>query len=197
MTIRYRTTGPWGAGIPADLTAAQADENIYTLKQEIDAKPDTVAVISIAGISQVGQNLFVTLTDATVHGPFPIPQGIQGIQGVTGAAGADGADAPPVTFGAPITDSREMAATDKNKYFDVNKNALVLITLVQDDDYIPGDVITFEDIGGFGIEIVEGTDVLVNVPAGFQRLSRGQFSQIFALYKGGHQWSLGGDLALI
>jgi hypothetical protein len=37
MTIRYVTTGAWGAGSGTELTPAQADENVYTLSLRLAA----------------------------------------------------------------------------------------------------------------------------------------------------------------
>lgn len=73
MTLRFRTNGPWGAGIGADLTAAQIDENFYTLDQKIDAKPDAVAIKQITSITQTGSKLTVHYSDTTTDGPFQMP----------------------------------------------------------------------------------------------------------------------------
>lgn len=73
MTLRYRTTGTWGAGLGVNLTAAQVDENFYTLKQEID----TVAASGVEGVgvtnaTLVGTQLTFYLSDASTLGPFTL-----------------------------------------------------------------------------------------------------------------------------
>jgi hypothetical protein len=75
MTISYRTPGSWGAGLGRDLHPAEVDTNFYELKGLIDsiqtALPGTT--VSIMDITQTGDNLFVTLTDDSVLGPFKMP----------------------------------------------------------------------------------------------------------------------------
>lgn len=73
MTIRYRTTGAWGAGLGSDLSGAQVDENFYTLKQAVDAvAADAVTGVGISSITLVGTALTFYLTDASIQGPFAI-----------------------------------------------------------------------------------------------------------------------------
>lgn len=72
MTLRFRTAGAWGAGLGANLSPAQVDENFYTLQQAIDSftAPNGVG---IASITVAGTNLTVHLTDGSTQGPFAIP----------------------------------------------------------------------------------------------------------------------------
>jgi hypothetical protein len=69
----WRTTGAWGSGLGVNLTGAQVDENFYELQQAIDAIPAGATGVGIASVSFSGQSLSVTLTDATVFGPFTLP----------------------------------------------------------------------------------------------------------------------------
>lgn len=74
MTIKYVTTGAWGAGIARPLTAAEADGNIYTLEQAIQNLIDNpVAGVSVSNIAVVGRQVTFYMTDATTYGPFDLP----------------------------------------------------------------------------------------------------------------------------
>lgn len=74
MTIIYSTTGEWGAGIGGPLTAAQIDGNFYDLVQRvITLEDEPLEPTRIASIEMVGSQFTVTLTDARVEGPFPLP----------------------------------------------------------------------------------------------------------------------------
>lgn len=72
MTLRYRTAGAWGAGIGANLSPAQVDENFYTLKTLIDGFTAPVGV-GIASIDVVGTQMTIHLTDSSTQGPFALP----------------------------------------------------------------------------------------------------------------------------
>ncbi|MHB2169973.1 hypothetical protein [Alsobacter sp. R-9] len=83
MTMRYRTTGAWGAGIGANLTAAQIDENFYTLWQKIAEEIAALdSPVGISNIVQTGLSFTVILSDATELGPFTLtnPQVPQGTE---------------------------------------------------------------------------------------------------------------------
>src|ERR1700734_495824 len=73
--LTYRTSGPWGAGLGANLSATQIDTNFYTLFAEVLALSDHAE--GAAGIASMailnGDQLFVTLTNDAVLGPFIIP----------------------------------------------------------------------------------------------------------------------------
>jgi hypothetical protein len=74
--VTYRTNDPsrWGTGQGSDLAAAQIDLNFWALFSMIQAIADhqnVAGVISNIGVQ--GGNLFVTLGDGTVFGPFTLP----------------------------------------------------------------------------------------------------------------------------
>lgn len=72
MVVRFRTTGPWGAGLGANLTPAQVDENFSTLKDAVDdfeAPPG----VGIATVEVVGSNMTLHMTDGSTQGPFVLP----------------------------------------------------------------------------------------------------------------------------
>jgi hypothetical protein len=67
----WRTTGPWGAGTGANLTATEFDANNWQLVQMIAAK--ATAGVGIVAFNIVGNELWVTLTDHTLLGPYILP----------------------------------------------------------------------------------------------------------------------------
>ena len=78
--IQYRTPGPWGAGLDADLTAAQVDTNFWILYSLIlalqDATPDTISYFTVTG-----NQMWITMTDHYVFGPFMIPTAVFNFRG--------------------------------------------------------------------------------------------------------------------
>lgn len=72
--IIYRTTGPWGAGKGADLSAPEADGNFYDLDQRVKALAENVPQpVSVHHTEMVGTTFTVHLTNGQVDGPFDIP----------------------------------------------------------------------------------------------------------------------------
>jgi hypothetical protein len=67
----YRGSGPWGPGKGSNLVAAEFDSNTYQLVQMINAK--AVAGVGIQAFNIVGDELWVTLTDSTLLGPYQLP----------------------------------------------------------------------------------------------------------------------------
>lgn len=81
MTITYRTAGPWGAGLGADLSANQVDNNFYGLATAV---ADLQAAGIGAGIDSfvvVGNQFFVHLDNHQVLGPYTLPQANWDFQG--------------------------------------------------------------------------------------------------------------------
>jgi hypothetical protein len=78
--IQYRTPGPWGGGLGADLTANQVDTNFWILYSMIlalqDATPDTIAYFTVTGTQ-----MWITMTDHYVFGPFTIPTAVFNFKG--------------------------------------------------------------------------------------------------------------------
>ena len=74
MTVNFRTSGAWGAGLGRNLTPAEVDGNFYDLKlrvEEIEDNPP--AAIGISNITSNGSQLMVYLEDGTSFGPFSLP----------------------------------------------------------------------------------------------------------------------------
>lgn len=73
MTTTYRTAGAWGAGKGSDLTAAEVDNNFYDKETRITAVEAAGVGVGIDSITVSGDQMTVTLTDASTQGPFTLP----------------------------------------------------------------------------------------------------------------------------
>jgi hypothetical protein len=72
--ILYRTSGPWGSGTDANLTADQVDGNFYdvsTRVQFLELHPPTP--IEITSFSATGDKLYIYMSDGSVKGPLTLP----------------------------------------------------------------------------------------------------------------------------
>jgi hypothetical protein len=78
--LTYVTTGPWGTGTGAPHTANSADTNFWVLYSLIlalqDATPDTIAYFTVTG-----NQMWITMTDHYVFGPFTIPTAVFNFRG--------------------------------------------------------------------------------------------------------------------
>ena len=78
--ITYRTSGAWGAGLGTDLTAAQVDMNFWILYSLIvslqNAEPITISYFTVTG-----NQMWITMTDHYVFGPFTIPTAVWNFTG--------------------------------------------------------------------------------------------------------------------
>ena len=70
--VTYVTDGPWGTGTGAPHTANSADTNFWVLYSLIlalqDAAPDTIAYFTVTG-----NQMWITMSDHYVFGPFTLP----------------------------------------------------------------------------------------------------------------------------
>jgi len=75
MTLTYRTAGAWGpATVARNLYASEFDENTWYLQSEIAALQAEIGInVGIADITESAGSLYVTLTNSSLLGPFPIP----------------------------------------------------------------------------------------------------------------------------
>ena len=74
---KYRTAGLWGAGIGANLSASDVDENFYNLVLRVaDIEDNPQAAISIAEFSVAGTSLTIHMTDGSTRGPFVLPAAV-------------------------------------------------------------------------------------------------------------------------
>lgn len=68
MAIIYRTTGAWGTGLGANLTAAQVDNNFYELAEAITAlEENPTAPAEITNITQSGTVVTVHLSNGSSY----------------------------------------------------------------------------------------------------------------------------------
>lgn len=78
--VTYRTTGAWGSGQGSDLTANQVDTNFWILYSLIlalqDATPDTIAYFTVSG-----DQMWITMSDHYVFGPYTIPTAVFNFRG--------------------------------------------------------------------------------------------------------------------
>lgn len=74
MALRFVTTGAWGTGEGSPHNAAQADNNFYELLLRIaELEENPIEGLGIESFSLVGNQLTITMTDATTRGPFTVP----------------------------------------------------------------------------------------------------------------------------
>jgi hypothetical protein len=75
ITFRTTGTGTWGTGKGSRLTTTEIDQNFYRLQQDIEAAAESAAApIAIESIDVTGSQMTITLSDATVFGPFTLPK---------------------------------------------------------------------------------------------------------------------------
>lgn len=72
--ILYRTAGPWGPGVGANLTAPQVDGNFYDVSMRVQNlelhPPESVTITSFTAS---GSQLYINMSDGTVQGPLTLP----------------------------------------------------------------------------------------------------------------------------
>lgn len=72
--ILYRTSGPWGAGVGANLTPAQVDGNFYDVSARVQfLELHPVQPVLITSFSAAGDKLYIHMSDGTVNGPITMP----------------------------------------------------------------------------------------------------------------------------
>ena len=81
--IIYRTAGAWGGGQGSDLAAAQVDMNFWMLYSLISRCKNAAPAITISYFTVTGNQMWITMSDHYVFGPFTIPPpcGISGVRG--------------------------------------------------------------------------------------------------------------------
>jgi hypothetical protein len=74
VSITYRTLGPWGSGKGANLQPGEVDNNFWSIAEAIVALETNPAMpVGIASITVSGTQMYITLTDSTVLGPYTLP----------------------------------------------------------------------------------------------------------------------------
>ena len=73
--IVYRTAGAWGSGLGRDVLPAEVDGNFYDLDSRVGAlESDPPLPAEIASIGVVGNQMTITMSNATLFGPYMLPQ---------------------------------------------------------------------------------------------------------------------------
>ena len=74
MSVIYRTTGPWGAGVGRNLTAAEIDSNFYDQQTHLagleDSRPQPDDIVSV---STNGTTMTLHLESGATLGPIDLP----------------------------------------------------------------------------------------------------------------------------
>lgn len=87
MTITYRTSGAWGPGKGANLTAAEVDGNFHGLNTRLTAvEANPAQPAQIEAITSSGSALTITMDNGDVYGPLPIPATALRFMGIWAAA---------------------------------------------------------------------------------------------------------------
>lgn len=74
MDLTYRTLGAWGPGKGSNLQPSEVDSNFWAIAQAIvDLETNPAVPNGIESISVSGTQMYITLTDGTVMGPFTLP----------------------------------------------------------------------------------------------------------------------------
>jgi hypothetical protein len=73
--ILYRTSGPWGAGIGANLSAAQVDGNFYDVSTRVRfLEQNPARPVQITTFAVQSGSLYIHMSDGSVQGPLPLPK---------------------------------------------------------------------------------------------------------------------------
>jgi hypothetical protein len=74
FALTYRTAGAWGSGKGSNLTPYEVDLNFWSLDQRAAALEESDGRgVGIEAFHEHGNQLFVTLTNSVVLGPFDLP----------------------------------------------------------------------------------------------------------------------------
>jgi hypothetical protein len=181
MTI-YRTAGAWGAGIGANLSAAQIDGNFWGHEERIEAlETSAPEPNNISNILVVGTQMTIVLEDATEFGPFTLPQA-PFRPSVTATVSA-------ATY-APVIG-------DVNSYKRCTNATACLVTLPTNASVaFPIDTeLTFRQAAAGQVEIVGAGGVTINGVTGFDNKSAVQGAVITVKKVATNTWDLLGLLA--
>ena len=177
MTLTYRSVKG------TNLTADEVDENFSHLDDRIDTAVASIADPNgIANIVQNGSTFVVVLDDSTELGPFTLPVAT-----------------PRPTTTLAVSGATLTPGLSQGSYYFRCTNAGGCVVTIPDfaDVAIPTDTeFHFYQAAAGAISFVEGsTDVVVNVPAGFEYYTDGQGSVVTAKKVAENEWDLFGRLA--
>ncbi len=176
----YRTTGAWGAGQGYNLDAPQIDGNIYELAQRIAAVvADIPLPLNISNITVVGTQMRIYLEDATVFGPFTLPQ-------------ANFRPSIVGTLDAPTDGSYTVTNSDSNRYWRYDSGSDLTIDLPA--TALADMEVTFRQVGAGTLLFPSSTDVTVNGYEGFLNQTAGPGSVVTCKFVEDGVWDLIGRL---
>ncbi|RWN35781.1 hypothetical protein [Mesorhizobium sp.] len=185
MTLVFRTDGAWGVGQGYNLTALQVDGNFYDLDQRIQAIEDNPPEpVNISNITVVGTQMTIYLEDATVFGPFTLPQ-------------ANFRPSVTSTIEENTDGTYDPVLGDANGYKRYAGAADLTVLLPGDADvaFVVDSEITFRQAGAGSIAFDGSTDVTINGMTGFLNQTAGQGSTVTAKKVAADTWDLIGRLA--
>ncbi|TIM09126.1 hypothetical protein [Mesorhizobium sp.] len=182
MTIVYRTTGAWGVGQGYNLTALQVDGNFYDLDQRIQAIEDNPPEpVNISNITVVGTQMTIYLEDATVFGPFTLPQ----------------ANFRPSVVATVATNTHAPVLADANSYKRCTNAAGCAVTLPSNAEvaYPVDTELGYVQADDGPVTIDVPTDVTLNPVPGFLAQTAQKGALITLKKVGTDAWDFGGWLA--
>lgn len=81
--VLFSGTGAWGAGLGRALTRAEADGNLYALREAIqDLIDNPIPGVGIENFAITGRQLTIYMTDSTTFGPFTLPMATPRYRGI-------------------------------------------------------------------------------------------------------------------
>ncbi|TIN76786.1 hypothetical protein [Mesorhizobium sp.] len=182
MTVVYRTAGAWGAGQGYNLTALQVDGNFYDLDQRIQAIEDNPPEpVNISNITVTGTQMTIYLEDATVFGPFTLPQ----------------AHFRPSVTATVSTTTYDPVLGDANGYKRCTNAAGCAVTVPSNAEVaLPVDTeITFRQAGAGAVTFDAPTDVTLNGLLGYLNQTAFEGATVTLKKVATDEWDLIGLLA--
>lgn len=176
VALTFRTAGPWGVGKGANLEPSEVDENFNALDEAVEGLiADPPTAIGIGDITVEGNLLTITLTDATVFGPFELPP------------------APPAPVGTIATATLTVGAEHLGFYLRCTHVDGCAIELPA--DLAVGAEVHFRQTAG-NLAFVAGAGALISEKAGFADATERVGATVTAKHAGEGLWDLFGLLAL-
>ncbi|TIL34326.1 hypothetical protein [Mesorhizobium sp.] len=177
MTITYRSVKG------SNLTAAEVDDNFHDLDDRMTELEDNPPEpTNISNITVVGTQMTIYLEDATVFGPFTLPQ----------------ANFRPSVVATVSAATFTPGLSDANCYKLCSNAGGCEVTLSDDADvaWLPDTEVTFDADNAAGLVSFVGgsTDVTVEPPTGFLAQTAVQGAVVTAKRIGANRWRLIGLL---
>lgn len=181
MTLTYRNAGAWGAGKGGPLTVSEADSNIWTLKQAIDAiAADVPDANNIIGFSQNGALLTLTLSNGDELGPITLPV------------------APYAPAGVTTVSAATYAPTTANVFVECTNATACVVTLptTASVSFAIGTELSFVQAAAGPVSIVGASGVTITKRADRDAATDTAGAVIMAKKTATNTWRVFGDLAV-